>query len=437
MKMLLAKKAFLIVILSFAFCFCVIRDIIIEREYTGDLRNRVVGARLQQKGIVPYFYKWDSADGIKYYDPQNFDSLKASNITGSPFLHQLFYPIANLPQKQISVIWLIIEYLMFISMVYIAYSFCSTLLQKIIMVVLAVSFLFTDAWRVGIAQGQIYLWIPFLLMLFYFFIKKGNEKRYIFLAGLCLISVILIRPNCIFFMAPFIFLIPKIKSKVAFFAPAVLITVFIFSSSFQRRIWIEYVKGVKEHVKIHQSKGPILQINHPKPDFKNWEGWNFSEINSHPVTKIRSENGNIFVLADRIFHIDLTAAMLLLISFITAIVLLVLFFIDKKKRKKTELLPIAILGFCLYMCSDFLSPVYRHSYYIVQWLFPVLLFAANYERKYKPYLTFLILALLLNIIHVHIPMSHTIGEYLMLVIFIAWSFKRKNEVVEFNPFYVL
>jgi len=36
-------------------CWCIYRDIQIEKQYTGDLRNRIVGARLQIDGIPPYF----------------------------------------------------------------------------------------------------------------------------------------------------------------------------------------------------------------------------------------------------------------------------------------------------------------------------------------------------------------------------------------------
>src|ERR1044071_6281791 len=93
-----------------AIAYCVWRDIQLEKQYTGDLRNRVVGARLQKDGRLPYFYKWAPQDGLRYYDPQNFDTLKVSNITATPFLHQLLYPIADKPQRTISGVWLGVEY---------------------------------------------------------------------------------------------------------------------------------------------------------------------------------------------------------------------------------------------------------------------------------------------------------------------------------------
>jgi hypothetical protein len=45
-----------------------IRDARYEKLYPGDLRNRVVGARLIYDGKSPYFYKWQPQDGMRYYN---------------------------------------------------------------------------------------------------------------------------------------------------------------------------------------------------------------------------------------------------------------------------------------------------------------------------------------------------------------------------------
>ena len=106
---LLINGIFLLVILSHS----VIRDFHIEKQYTVDLRNRVVGARLQKDGRLPYNYYFQPADGLRYFDFQNLntDSSGASNATASPFFHQLLYPICDLPQGTISKIWLLLQYI--------------------------------------------------------------------------------------------------------------------------------------------------------------------------------------------------------------------------------------------------------------------------------------------------------------------------------------
>src|SRR5882757_9018257 len=105
----------LIILFTAIFGWSVYRDIHIEQQYTADLRNRVVGARLEKEHASPYFYTWAQGDPIRYYDPNNIaqpaNPLRVSNITATPFFHRLLSPLANLPQRTISRIWLLIEYL--------------------------------------------------------------------------------------------------------------------------------------------------------------------------------------------------------------------------------------------------------------------------------------------------------------------------------------
>ena len=92
----------------------VYRDVQLEKQYTGDLRNRIVGARLQKDGKLPYFYYWQSKDGIRYFDPINTNQSPAtvSPITASPLFHQLLYPICDLEQQTLSKIWFIFQYIL-------------------------------------------------------------------------------------------------------------------------------------------------------------------------------------------------------------------------------------------------------------------------------------------------------------------------------------
>jgi hypothetical protein len=95
----------------FVFSYALKRDLLYERSYTGDLRNRVVGARIIKDNGSPYFYKWKKGEGFRYYDPGNFDAAHPSAITTSPFFEQLLSPVADLPQSQIELFWLIFEYI--------------------------------------------------------------------------------------------------------------------------------------------------------------------------------------------------------------------------------------------------------------------------------------------------------------------------------------
>jgi hypothetical protein len=69
------------------------RDIRYTREYMGDLRNRVVGARIIEDGGSPYFYKWKPGDSVAVLRPARLLIFTIPSIsTSTPFLHRLLMP---------------------------------------------------------------------------------------------------------------------------------------------------------------------------------------------------------------------------------------------------------------------------------------------------------------------------------------------------------
>ena len=405
-----------------------------EKQYTSDLRNRIVGARMEKDGISPYHHKWRDGDGLRYYDPANFDSLQVSNITASPFFHHLLLPLAELPQRSCSLVWLFIEYLMLLISVTIAFLMASTCIQKWLVALVTSLFLFTDAWKLHIANGQIYIIIPFLMLLFYFFIsRKKINIGLILLAGLTASALILIRSNTILFLIPLLFLYRKFNpiNIIVFLIPIVLFASYLFSSQQERMIWNDYTKSLKEQVLVHQGLSFSRQQNALDPKYQVWEGWNKHEVDTeaslHPL-HIRTENGNFFVLFQQGFNKKIPYQLLGLLLVSAVVITLILFFIFRyRSDKSVDIFILFALGFCLYMFSDFLSPIYRHQYYTVQWLFPLLLVATHYRHEYKNYISLILLGLLLNIVTLPIRMEHTIGEYMMLAGFLALCFIPNNQ----------
>src|SRR3954454_15695125 len=139
------------VIIIVVFGWSVYRDIQIEQQYTADLRNRIVGARLEKDHASPYFYNWQQGDTIRYYDPSNIGQpsnyLRVSNITATPFFHRLLAPLANLPQRTISRIWLLMEYCMLALCIGIALALAGNRSQKAMVLAAAALFLLTEAWK--------------------------------------------------------------------------------------------------------------------------------------------------------------------------------------------------------------------------------------------------------------------------------------------------
>ncbi len=416
-------------------CWSVYRDIQIEKLYPSDLRNRIVGARLQKDGRMPYFHKWKPADGLRYYDPQNFDTLKVSTSTASPYFHQMLYPIADMEQRTISRLWIFIQYVLLFIITGIALSLTVTAVQKVAVLAMAISFLFTEAWIKIIETGQLYLFIPFLAMCGYFFLQKKKYTAMAFLAGLFAVSLVLIRPNTVFMFLPFLFIAGRysLRYKMAFFVPVILLLGYTVSNGHQRALWTEYAESLSEQIKLHQNLSPTSQQNEEDPGFVSWEGWNMAEVKAELAKSSYvnySENGNFFVLVENLTGIHLSSAFLSIASFLLIFIMTLLFYFFCRKPG-FDSCNIAIFGFCLYMTSDLFSPIYRHQYNTVQWFFPLLLAASGYIKNYKWIYAALVAGIALNIINTpFIKMEHTIGEYIIFaaLLFLAFVYKRQQQL---------
>lgn len=418
-------------------CWSVYRDIQIEKLFPYDLYNRVVGARLQKDGKMPYFYKWKPGDGVRYYDQQNFNTLKVSASTASPFFHQLLYPIADMQQRTISRLWMFLQYVLLFMMTGMALILAATATQKVAVLVMSISFLFTETWTTLIATGQLYLFIPFLAFACYFFLRQPAYITAGSFAGLFAISLVLVRPNAGFLFLPFLFIVRRysLRYKIAFFAPVILLLGYVIGNGHQRALWMEYGESISEQIKLHQNLGPTPQQNEKNPGFASWEGWNRAEIRAETAKSSYvsySENGNIFVLVRGLFGIHLSVAFLSIASFSLIFMLLLLFYFFCRSSV-FHIYNVAILGFCLYMTSDLFSPVYRHQYYTVQWFFPLLLAASGYVKKYKWIYAAIAAGIILNIANLSfIKMEHTIGEYIIFAALLLLAFVY-NPRQQLNP----
>ena len=400
---------------------CMYRDVQIEKHYPGDLRNRIVGSRLQMDGQSPYFYHWSSVPfDFRYYDPENYSSFKISSVTATPFFHQLLYPIANLPQRTISRIWLGIEYIVLFIMTALAIIMGKEQKQKWAVLFISLLFLYTYAWTANVEAGQIYIVVPFVAMLFYFFISRPPALLNAALAGIFAMMLVLIRPNAILFLLPFLLLIKQYSSKykLIFVAGSFLVAAFAFGSNKARGYWSDYREAMKEHVKFHQGS-PTYQKNEPVLYYQQWEGWDTEQIKrdeAHFSYTHNGENGNFFVFVRALLHIHLKVWQLIILCIGSMAVLFLLFY-RKFSKQGFSIYFIALTGFCLYMTTDIFSPIHRGQYNASQWIFPLLLVASGYNPSFKKiFIAGIIAGLLLNAIPVVImPMQRSVGELLIYI----------------------
>ncbi|MCC6288708.1 MAG: hypothetical protein IT249_12575 [Chitinophagaceae bacterium] len=419
-----------IAILIAAFCIwkAINRDLNLLKISASDLRNRIVGASLQKDGKEPYFYEWKKEDGLRYYDPNNFDSLYVSNITASPFFHELLYPIAEFPQRTIKVLWLQSQYVFLFIITFLSMYLARGVLNRLVILTFSIAFLFTEAWKFMTVTGQLYLFIPFLFFLFFYFFRRFKQLPYAFVCGVICIMLILIRPNVVFAFLPFLIIARmfSIKAKLMFLLPVAGFLLYIVGNGTERNLWQSYFKGVKEHVKFHAGQEMVFKAETKSPGYNEWEGLNMKAMDEavEQYSYVNySENGNFFVLVDNIFHKRLSPAFLFWSSLVVILAALAIFAWHTKKWEAIPIINISIFGYCLYMISDLFSPVYRHQYYTVQWLMPLLASGIIFSSKKWLLYTLISAGLVLNMINVPaIPMEHTVGEYIWLAAFILLSF---------------
>ncbi len=411
----------------FVLAWSIRRDLRYSAAYPGDLRNRVVGARLIEDGRLPYFYKWKKGDGLRYYDPHNFDTLAVSNITLSPFYHQLLIPIADQPQARIIDCWLVGEYLLVVLMAVGFFRWAGTPGQKQAVIVVALLFLLTNAWKNHIAEGQTYLLIPALATGFYACLRQPRHWVWGLVAGLIAGVLLLVRPNAIFFFLPFALLLRRYPRNwwLAGCIPLILLAGWTLGSHRQRELWLDYRHMAAETIKLHQHNHPTLAVNDADPRYPFWEGIDKvaeDRMSETGIEMVRTENGNVFEFVYLLFHRFLppavwTAAALLLIAVAGGC-----FFIIHRPTSSVPLTQLAMLGFCVYMITDLFSPIYRYTYNEVQWLFPLFLMAAMAQWRYRRIYAVFLAGLLLGIVHFpFVKMGYTIGEYLILASLLSFS----------------
>jgi hypothetical protein len=423
---LIAGILLLITLIS-VFC----RDQILEQGGTNDLRNRVVGARLQKDGILPYFYMPKDLP-MRYYGI-TYAVNGVSDITSSPFQHTLFYLFAEYPQRTISRIWFFVQYITLLITGLLAYRLSKTNREKIAVTLAMILFLCIEGWKVHIVQGQTYILIPFYAMVIYYCLSKRESLAAAFIAGLTAIVLVLVRPNAAVFFLPFLFIVKSYSRKyLTFFAiPIVLLSVIYFTPENNRLFWKDYFSAIEAGIEHHQGLASLKPVEIPKKKIlKSWEGWDVDEINkiqTSAIYKQYSEHGNAFGIYNNLFHTNMPVRVLNLICGSLIILLVGLFYFTSKKHGMLELPNVAIFAFCLYMVSDLFSPVWRHQYYTVQWLFPLLVAASVYKPKNKWVYAFILLGLLLNITNTYlIKMEHTIGEYILLLTLFYMSLTKNT-----------
>ncbi len=152
-----------------------------------DLRNRVVGARVMLRGGDPYTYRWRPGAPETLLDPTVPVKGPISKVTVTPavlLVHCVFAPMGYLSQEYI---WFFIELALYAALVWVSVSQAGDAVSRAAILLAALIFSCSYAWRLHVDAGQVYILFAFLAVAAAALLRKPGVAREFgagFLAGL-------------------------------------------------------------------------------------------------------------------------------------------------------------------------------------------------------------------------------------------------------------
>lgn len=392
---------------------------ILDVRYTNyvDLRNRVVGTRLMEEGISPYYFKWDPSYPITLFDPLDRCNIKNNMITSPPGMLVMMEPLGKLNYLDISYWWVAIHYLFFLLIFLPVYACFKNPWSRAYITLAASLLLLSDNWGDSILRGQSHFIFPAILASSYFLSTRKFSNRYFYI-GFLLAILVWVRPNALL-LAPFLFLCREIK-RIQLFAGMAVGALFFAGVTLifnQTPYWLDFYHSCKDWVKNNASGMTYKRCYWPEAVLEK-------EIVPHKPLRWRSEIGDIFFMA-KAKHI-IIRPFILYSTFIAAYLsaLYVSF-----KKPAIYFVDAMLMGILLYWFGEITTPLPKMSYYYVELFVVVLYFAAKF-RDISLAERLLLVASFLFIFLDFLRMNLVIGEYCLVTCLILYLVRIKRKSVE-------
>lgn len=378
----------------------------IQQGYCCDLRKRIVGARYQQAGLSPYFYKWQAGQPETLCIPYESGPLMQLNVVSLPPSYLwLLQPLAQLPFPLIQWIWLAVQYLFFVGLTAIFWRLAKEKKQQWCVLAVASGMLLSKGWIYNVDIGQSYMIFPLLWAIGYALGKKTGKEG--FWAGIVLAICCWLRPVCGIMIFPFLF----DSQRAVFFksfiitGAALMLQPLLFG---QVNDWLGFFKSSRLWSEYYSSLGADTYS-----DFGNgaWPSSIEGQSDYSISPKLPEYTANLPIVCSAVLGFALPGKWWL--AFLVMAWGL-LFYVSYQGRKATRpAINIWLLAFMAYYAAELLMTIPKPSYYLVEMLFPLGLLAISPNTKRSTRLllfTGLILSLLPSGL---IPMHLLMGEYLL------------------------
>jgi hypothetical protein len=384
-------------------------------HYGGnDLRTRVVGARLLGTGQSPYFYKWHPGDPEQFIDPScRIYGIVANALTVTPALLYFQSLITWMSYPYIHVIWNIFQYILclFIFWFILSRNDSTTLNRLYVLVIGSVFFLCSTIWLFNIEAGQAYIIFPACMCLLYYLITKKTRPASL-VAGLLFALVVYSRPNFIFLGLPLLLTLNR-RFIVGSAAAGILLLIHAYTN---QDLWRDYFTAVSMHAKLNLHA--IVEqdvVIYPTiiEGTDNVAKFKVLDVAGFPPLRWLFAN----------WHLHNSYSYIILYAAVASFVL----FFFRNVIKKGDARLLMLLGFLLYIISEFFIPATRGGYNLIQWIFPVLLILHS-KSVTKLQVMMMVTGLCLVVsFPVSMRFTHSGGELLLIYSLIDYIRRNVNQ----------
>jgi hypothetical protein len=225
-----------------------------------DLRNRITGIRLLEKGVDPFHYKWRKGEPSEFCDLYNNLAVPVSKTTVTPAFLVLHRPLARLPYRSAQFDWLVFQWICLIGAGAVWLRACGTVRDRWLWVLLLTGFTFTCTWRLHAERGQSYVVLLFLLA-GWLAQSRGDSRSGGFFGGLIAGALIALRPPLLLILVPFIAVRgrPQLGGALAGLAAGVGVPL-LFDAS----CWQDYLGGMQQWSQLYRDginpRPPLLDF---------------------------------------------------------------------------------------------------------------------------------------------------------------------------------
>ena len=407
--------------LLFFFCYFFISTLVYylglaEFNYFVDLRNRIIGSRLMDLGMDPYYFKWSKAWPLTLCDPIDICNFRNNLTTSPPSLLWLIRPIARLDYMSIGYIWVLLHYLFFLLIVLPIHQAFRDEASKTRVLAAAIILLLTPQWSETILKGQCHFFLPTAMSLM-IFTAAGNDRYKYFICGLLLSVAVWLRPNAIL-LAPFLLFYRPDKKQ--FFGAIALAAILLGTMEwyFHFNDWVSFYHTCSEWVKNNVADITVIFCHGDiVTEGKSLEG----STRALDYISNQSEQGNIFHLVQSKWNYSVPPLPMLVV-FICTFAVLVWFSFRYQFRNMHDAL---FIGYFAYWMAALTSPILRLTYYFPE-VFPIILiFAGNYFQMNRTERYVFHTACILLVLDL-IPVNLVVAESLFIGCMLLYTWNRRE-----------